>query len=61
MHHIFPAALVACIRDGRQPTTDEIDLLAEKIWRESIKYWPSFEPDTARVLVCSGLQYLKPQ
>jgi hypothetical protein len=33
-HPCFHSTLVACVADGRPPTLDELDQLAERIWSE---------------------------
>ena len=39
MTDLFPRELVACIRDGRSPNSEELGALTEKLWNESISFW----------------------
>lgn len=40
MERLFPRALIACIREARPPTPQELASMAEKIWREAFPERP---------------------
>lgn len=40
MERLFPRALIACIREARAPTPQELASMAEKIWREAFPERP---------------------
>jgi hypothetical protein len=37
IHRLFPASLLACISEGREPRKNEVEDLAAKIWREALR------------------------
>ena len=40
MERLFPRALIACIREARPPTPQELASMAEKIWHEAFPERP---------------------
>jgi hypothetical protein len=59
---LFPRELVACIRDGRSPSNDELGALTEKLWKESISFWNASPPGVAikaAAVAFSGAQSMR--
>lgn len=54
MERLFPRALVACIREARPPTSQELASMAEKIWRETYPKRP-FRRERAMTIAAVAL------
>ena len=54
MERLFPRALIACIREARPPTSQELASMAEKIWREAFPERP-FRRERAMTIAAVAL------
>ena len=54
MERLFPRALIACIREARPPTSQELASMAEKIWHEAFPERP-FRRERAMTIAAVAL------
>lgn len=55
MHRLFPRAVVACIREGRQPDSAEVARVTERVWAEAVSFCAPDQHDLAERFAFAAL------
>lgn len=55
MHPMFPRAVIACIREGRQPSIEEVAGVTETVWAEGVSFFSSGQHELAEKFAFAAL------